>query len=89
MCSLTLWKTCPWFGVFDSNFPDLPQCPKYTKTGVNQLSNGICIWVRLHLMWNMEFNTLNDFLCIDLHDLGCLAPISLACHNYPKKLMQV
>ena len=21
-------------------------------------------WVRLHLMWNEEFNIMNDFLCI-------------------------
>ena len=84
MCGLTLWMTCPWFWVCGPNFPDLPQCPKYTKTGVNQPSNGICIRVRPHSMWNVEFNNLNDFLCIDAHDLGHLGPISLTCLSSSK-----
>ena len=25
--------------------------------------------VQLHLKWNVEFNTMNDFLCIGAHDL--------------------
>ena len=56
--------TCPWIWVFGHKFLDFPQCPKYIKTGVNQPSNCICILVRLHLMWNVEFNTLDGWLSV-------------------------
>ena len=42
------------------NVPDLPQFHRYTKSGINWLSDGLYIWIRLNLLWNMEFNTLND-----------------------------
>ena len=50
--------------IFGHNFPNSPQCCKYTDTGITWPSNGLYTWVRLHLMWNVEFNTLNGFLCI-------------------------
>ena len=89
MCSLTLWMTCPIICVFGCNFLDFLQCPNYTKTGEHHPSNGICIWVSLHLMWNVESNNLDDFLCIDPHDLGHLHPIFLTCPNSTKILIQV
>ena len=56
---------CPWCGVFGPNFLDLPQFPKYTKTGITQPSDGLYPWVRLHLMWNVEFNFWMTF-CVSL-----------------------
>ena len=64
MCNLTLWMACAWMWVLGLKFPDFPQCSKYTKTVVNQCSNGIGILVRLHLMWNVEFNTLDGWLSV-------------------------
>ena len=58
----------PWCGVLGLNLPDLPQFAKYTKTGITQSSDGLYPWVKLHLMWSMEFNTLDDFLCISAHN---------------------
>ena len=52
----------------------------YTKTSINQPSDGLYIWLRFHLMWNVEFNFLDDFLCIGVHDLGYLDPI---CPTHP------
>ena len=66
-------------GVYGPNFPELLQCPKYTKIGTNQPSDGLYIWVRFHLMWNVEFNFLDDFLCTGVHDLGYLDLICLTC----------
>ena len=51
--------------VFGPNFVDLPQCPKYTKPDINQPSDGLYVWVWLHLMWDIEFNIWNYFLRID------------------------
>ena len=76
-----LYIQSPWFGVFGPNFPDLLQCPKYTKTGINQPSDSLYIWVRFHLMWNAEFNFLDNFLCIGFHDLGCLGSVCPTCPN--------
>ena len=76
-------------GVFGPNFPDLIQCPKYTKTGINQLYDGLYIWLRFQLMWNAEFNFLDDFLCIGVHDLEHLDSIFSACPNSPNILKQV
>ena len=56
---------CPWFGLSGSNLVDLLyKIRRYTKSGINWLSDGLYIWVRLHLMWNVEFSTLNDMLMI-------------------------
>ena len=57
--------------------PISPTCPnpKHTKTGITWPADGIYTWVRLHLMWNVEFNNLDDFRCIDVHDLGDLGLI--------------
>ena len=55
---------CLWIWVFGHKFLDFPQCSKYTKTGINQTSNCICILVRLHLMWNEECNTLDRWLSV-------------------------
>ena len=53
-----------WFRIFGPNFLDLLQFPKYTKRDINRSSDGFYIWVRFHLMWNVEFSCLDDFLCI-------------------------
>ena len=84
-----LYIQSPWFGVFGPNFPDLCQCPKYTKTGINQPSDSLYIWVRFHLMWNVEFNFLDNFLCIGVHDLGCLGSVGPTCPNSSNILKQV
>ena len=55
---------CPWFGSFGLYFPDLSPFPKYTKTGITRLSVSFYLWVKFHLIWNVEFNILDDFLCI-------------------------
>ena len=53
-----------------------------TKTGINWLSDDLYISAKLHLMmWNMEFNTLDGFLCICALYLGSLGPISIICHD--------
>ena len=75
-----------WFGIFGPNFPHLLQFPKYTKTGINKPSDGFYIWERFHLMWNVEFNFLVDFLCIGVHNLGYLDPICPTCPNSPNIL---
>ena len=71
----------PWFGVFRSNFPNLPQFPNYTKTGLTPPADGLYTWIMLCLMWNVEFYTLNDFLCIHAHDLGYLCLLFRTCPN--------
>ena len=80
--SMTFCISNPMIWVFGPNFPDLLQCPKYAKTSINQPSDGLYIWVRFHLVWNVEFNFLDDFLCTGVHDLGYLDPIILTCPNY-------
>ena len=55
--------------------PQLAPIPKHTKTGITWPADGLYTWVRLHLMWNVEFNNLDDFRCIDVHDLGDLGLI--------------
>ena len=80
---------CPWLGVFGSNLIDLPQFNKYTKTGLIRPSDCLYPWVRLHLMWNVEFNTLNDFLFIGVNDMRYLGPIFATCPNSPNVLKQV
>ena len=53
------------FGCINGpNFPNSPQCCNYTNTGITWPSDGLYTWVRLHVMWNVECNTLNSFLCI-------------------------
>ena len=64
-------------GEFGPNFSDLSQFLKYTKAGINWPSDGLYILPRLHLIWNVEFNTLDDFLCYSAHNMGYLSPISL------------
>ena len=80
---------CPCFGIFGTNFPDLPQFPKNTTTGITQLPDSVYTWVRFHLMWNLEFNTLNDFLDIHAHNLGYLGPIFPTCPNPTNTLKTV
>ena len=72
---------CPWFGVFGSSFSNLPQFPKYTKTSITWPSDGFYPWVRVNLMWSVEFNTLDDseYLC----------QISLTCPNFANTQEQV
>ena len=40
-------------------------------------------------MWNVEFNTFNDFLCIAAHNLDHFGPISMTYSNSPNVLKQV
>ena len=80
---------CPWFGVFGPNIPNFPEFFKYIKTGITQPKDDIYTWVRLNLMLNVEFNTLNDFLCIDAYDQGYLGLISLTCPNSTDTQKQV
>ena len=68
-------------GKFRPNLPNLCQFPKYTETGITWPTDELYTWVRLHLMWNVEFNTLDDFCCIDVHDLDCLGLIQQTCTN--------
>ena len=84
-----LYIQSPWFGVFGPNFPDLLQCQNILKQGINQPSDSLYIWVRFHLMWNVEFNCLDNFQCIGVHDLGCLGSVFPACPNSPNILRQV
>ena len=62
--------------VLGSNLSNLPQCPNYTKASATWPSDGIYMWVGLHLMWNVEFGILDVFLCIWAHCLGYLGSIS-------------
>ena len=86
--SLTLWMTfwCPypWFVVLGPYFSNLPHCPNYTKASVTWTSDAVYMWVRLQLMWNVEFSFLNDFLCIWAHYLGYLGSISPTLPNAQK-----
>ena len=82
MWSLILWMTffvsnflCPWFGVFGASFSNLLQFPKYTKAGITRPSDGLYPWVRLHLIWSVEFNTLDDLVYLCQISLTCV-PIS-------------
>ena len=68
-------------GHFGSNFPDSSQFPKYTKTGVTRLSVGLYPWVWFHFIWNVEFNTLNDFPCIHALFWGCICPNTVKQYN--------
>ena len=85
MKSLTLWMIffvlLLWQGEFGPNLPNVLQFAKYTKTGITWPADDLYIWVKLHLMWNIEFNTLDNSLCIDAHDLGNLGLIFLTCPN--------
>lgn len=63
--------------------------PKHTKTSETRLLDGLYTWVRCHLMWNLEFNTLDDFLYIHAHEFEYFNPISLICPNFPNTLKQV
>ena len=63
------------FGIralFGPSFPKVPWCPKYSKTGETLPSNGFYTWIRLQLMWNVDFNTFNEFLYIQAHIWGIL-----------------
>ena len=74
----------PMILVLGSNFSNLPQCPNYTKASVTRPSDGIYMWVRPHLMWNVEFCILDDFLCIWDHCFGYLGSISPTWPNAQK-----
>ena len=52
---------CWQCGVIGLNLSNLPQFPKCTKTGITWPADGLYPWVRLHLMWNVEFNFLDNF----------------------------
>ena len=68
-------------GFLGPNFLDLLQCLKYTKASINEPSDGLYIWVKFYLMWYVEFNCLDDFLCTGVHDLRYMDPIFPTCPN--------
>ena len=67
-----------------AKFGQLAPIPQIHKTSINWPSDGIYTLVGLHLMWNVEFNTMNDFLCIGAYDKGDLGPISPTYPQFPK-----
>ena len=79
---------CLYIQVHDLGFLGLAllRCPKYTKTGMNKPSDGLYIWVRFHMIWNMEFNILDNFLWIGVHDLGYLGWVCPSWSNSPNIL---
>ena len=78
----------PMIWGFWAEFPGLALVPKIYE-GINQLSDSLYIWVRFHLMWNVKFNFLDNFLCIGVHDLGCLGSVGPTCPNSSNILKQV
>ena len=62
-------------GEIGPNLPNVPQFPKYIKTGITWSADDLYTWVRHHLMWNVEFNTFDDIRCNAVHDLGYLDQI--------------
>ena len=74
---------CPWLGVFGSDLPDLPQFPKYTETSLTQPSDCLHPWVRLHLIWNDEFNTINDLSVYQWQWCGVFGPNLLDLSQIP------
>ena len=68
MWSLTLWMDD--FLCIDAHylehlgpiFSDLPQISKNTNTCITKLSVGLYPWVKFHLMQNVEFNTMDEFV---------------------------
>ena len=58
-----LWISAHDLAYFCQIYPTCPQIHKYTRTSINWLSDGLLIWAGLHLMWNVEFSTMDDFLC--------------------------
>ena len=85
MWSLTLWMTfcvsVPMIWGIWAQFSQLAQFSRHTKTGITRTADGIYTWIRLPLMWSVEFYTFDDFLYIDAHDLGYLSLIYLTCPN--------
>ena len=65
--------------LFGPSFPKVPWCPKYPKTGETLPSNEFSTQVRLQLLWIVEFNTFDEFLYIQAHDMGYLGPITGTC----------
>ena len=82
---VTLWMTfcvsMPILGVICTKFPRLSPIAQIHKTTINWPYDGLYIWAGLPLMWNVKFNTKNDFMWIGAHELGYLCPISLTCPN--------
>ena len=82
--SLTLFCVLvPWIWGILTQFPQLAPILKYTKTGLGltQPTDGLYTWIRLCLVWDVEFYTLGDFLCIAADDLDYLGLIFLTCPN--------
>lgn len=71
-------------GIVGPNLSDFPQFHKNTKIAINHLSDSLYTsraWVGLHVVWNKQFNTFDDFLRMYTVYLGFLGPISLTCSN--------
>ena len=52
-------------------------------------SDGFYTWVKFQQIWNVEFNTFDDFLYIQACDLGYLDQISQTCSRTQNILKQV
>ena len=52
-------------------------------------SDGFYTWVKFQQIWNVEFNTFDDFLYIQACDLGYLDQISQTCSSTQNILKQV
>ena len=80
---------CATFGRtfgFWAQFLRFSTMHKYTKIGITRPSDCLYPWARFHLMWNLEFNTLDDLPCTSAHNLGYLGPVFLNCPNIPNCL---
>lgn len=80
--SLSMYPS-PWFKVLGPDFFDYPNHPKYSKIGIIWKQDGLYTWQKPPLMWKVELNTLNQFLCIPPHDLGYMVIIF---PNFPNPL---
>ena len=75
----------PFIWVLWAQFPWLDSLSEYTKTGIYNsiIRYGLYTGVRLHLMPDLQFNTLDDFLYMHTHDQGYLGLICLISLNPP------
>ena len=60
-----------------------------TSLNWNPCPDGFYTWVKFQQVWNVEFNTFDDFLYIQACDLGYLDQISPTCSSTQNILKQV
>ena len=63
----------PFIWGFRDQYPWLVSIRKHTKADTTWTLDLLCIWVRPHLAWNIEFNTFDDFLYMTLSIWGISA----------------